>query len=279
MTCSRMDGQVSHDGEACDLDLLHQEVQHQEVTMESQAQLILSRIHRLQGRQCQRHLQKHVQAFVRHEQIATGLGCQAFRLAKDRREPNGRHVNSKHLAMDDKFMKQDGMKNIDLVKFAKKPSPFNEGFHVRPNGDGSTSKVADNVAPGSPTITKMKAAVRPPQSFDLNTSQHPQASTHHPPSAIRTSSNLQINAPEHRNIIDCTVGTLKYNLHHLETDYDSDATDSSSGGDSCDESSHPSSFPSYNSLPLNGFASNNSSPSTPNFSRKHSSSISNFTQL
>lgn len=253
--------------------------------MESQAQLILSRIHRLQGRQCQRHLQKHVQAFVRHEQIATGLGCQAFRLAKDRRELNGRHVNAKHLASDDKFMKQGGMKNmsnVDFVNFAKNSSPFKEGIHVHPNGDGSSSKAGDSIVPGSPTISKIKAATRPSPSFDVNTSQqHLQpSSTHHPPSAIRTSSNLQINAPEHRNVIDCTVGTLKYNLHHLETDYDSDATDSSSGGDSCDESSYPPPFhPSFNSLPLNGFASNNSSPSTPNFSRKHSSSISCSTQL
>lgn len=266
-----MDGQVDPTSEECG-NIVNEEVQLHESAMETQAQVILSRIHRLQGRQCQRHLQKHVQAFVRHEQIATGVGCQALRLAKERREPNGRYVNPRHAVMEDKFMRQDGLKSMSkssLINLVKKLESSNF------NNDGS-SKSLENMS-NSPTLSKMKAASRLP-SFDISSSQHLQSPSapqheHQHPSAIRTSSEVQLNAPENRNVIDCSVGILKHNLHHLEKDYDSDATDSSSGGDSCDESFH------YNPVPLNGFVSNNSSPSTPSFSRKHSSSISNSTEL
>lgn len=40
---------------------------------------------------------------------------------------------------------------------------------------------------------------------------------------------------ENRDKILSTIDTLEYNLRHLESKYDSDATDSSSGGESCDE--------------------------------------------
>lgn len=269
MTCTRMDGQVDPDGEECG-NIVNEEVQQHESAMETQAQVILSRIHRLQGRQCQRHLQKHVQAFVRHEQIATGVGCQANRLAKERREPNGRYTNPRHAVIEDRLIRQDGLKNMSkssLINLVKKleSSSFND--------DGS-SKSLNNMS-SSPTLSKMKAASRLP-SFDISSPHHLQSASaqheHQPPSAIRTSSDVQLNAPD-RNVIDCSVGILKHNLHHLEKDYDSDATDSSSGGDSCDESSY------HNPVSLNGFASNNSSPSTPLFSRKHSTSISISTEL
>ena len=326
-----MDGQsgVSHDGEAYDVSVVpvpQSEVQRQESAMESQAQLILSRIHRLQGRQCQRHLQIHVQAFVRHEQITTGLGCQALRLnAKDRPGGglNGRYLNSKHIAEEKLIHYHGNMKNLSnsaLVNLVKKldssgykkldssgykkldssgykkldSSSYKEGML----SDGPSRMMADNMASSSPTLSKMKAATRAPpvdhlSSLPLAPGLQPHYHDDHqsPSAAIPTSSNLQMNMnallPEqqqqqNRNIIDCAVGTLKYNLHHLETDYDSDATDSSSGGDSCDESSFPHHFnSSASSLPLNGFASNNSSPSTPSaFARKqNSSSFSSTTQL
>lgn len=41
--------------------------------------------------------------------------------------------------------------------------------------------------------------------------------------------------PENKEKIISTIDTLEYNLRHLESKYDSDATDSSSGGESCDE--------------------------------------------
>lgn len=48
--------------------------------MEIQAQQILKRIQRLQGKQCQKHITKHVKAFVRHEQLVSGIGCQMMTL-------------------------------------------------------------------------------------------------------------------------------------------------------------------------------------------------------
>lgn len=42
----------------------------QQGRLETQVTRLARRVHRLQGRLCQRHIAKHVQAFVRHHQMA-----------------------------------------------------------------------------------------------------------------------------------------------------------------------------------------------------------------
>lgn len=187
--------------------------------LQTQADLLMRRVQRLQIRMCQRHLHKHMQSFVRREQVASGLGCQLRKVRDNSAHSNGRiqHKSSDPI----RFLDRDGVRNMP------------------------TSALADIVR-GWDTHSLAADSCRLPAPDDR---AHVKLSPAGPDPAAKR--------PVDRAVaekMECAAGQLRTNVMHLEEDYDSDATESSSGGESCDDGyglCEPASpAPAFHSAPL-----------------------------
>lgn len=227
----------------------------EQVSLEKHTDQLLRRIFRLQSRQTQKHVNRQICAFVRHEQAVSGVGCQNGREnQKVAPRNNGQHSNGRYTTIQVpssfkitatnastkgstaeekiKLFSPEGVKNLStsaLVSLVKKLE--HSSGHL--NGNGSS------LQPPSPS-----PSLHFPVTDQLLPSDHKLAKFIHsqPCSASYEPVMLDDGALHcsHLNTDEIeqtkqTVGTLKANLHHLETGYDSDATDSSSGGESCNE--------------------------------------------
>jgi len=265
--------------------------------MESTAHVLINRIHRLQGKQCQRHLHRHLSSFVRQQQGRMGLGCLILKDGvRDRNNatltsPFGSYppytngmLHSPGVAttrlspvkssepnittftdgiMNDESVRisnQDGVKNVsttalvNLVKRLDSENANDASSHFRFQTTLNSSSLSSS-SPGShPHLPPLHhfnhphsyktseqhrtsdATTKPLSPFNNNNSsnttlvkllQRSLSSSH--PLVTQPLDNLQV------EVIDTNAGQLRTNLEHLEEEYDSDATESSSGGESCDE--------------------------------------------
>ena len=201
--------------------------------MEIQAQQVLKRIQRLQGRQCQRHVTKHVSALVRYEQAVSGFGCQVLPSVNSHlRQQNN---NSQSSLVHHLHQSHHGLNNQAVNPYSPQSSPTTAGGTSGP-GSGAVGNNADL------TLAKLltrPTPVRPPIVPSSPYSPYSGSSQDRTGGSSKSSQHDFHLDPNEVEIIDSSLGILKENIHHLETDYDSDATESSSGGDSCDEEFQP----------------------------------------
>lgn len=270
--------------------------------MESTAHVLINRIHRLQGKQCQRHLQRHISSFVRQQQGRMGLGCLILKDGvRDRNtatltSPFGSYppytngmlhspgVPTTRLSpvkssepnvttftdgiINDETVRignQDGMKNVSstaLANLVKKLDSENANdtgsTHFRFQTTLNSSLLSSNSPGPHPHLPPLHhfnhphsyqtseqhrtsdAITKPSPPFNNNNSssnttlvkllqRSPGSLSSSHPLVTQPLDNFEV------EVIDTNAGQLRTNLEHLEEEYDSDATESSSGGESCDE--------------------------------------------
>lgn len=241
-----------------------------EDNMESKACSLLQRIHRLQSRQTHRHLHRHVTSMVRKEQTSTGIGCQiqshrqplvnqhpvnnflSNSSVKDHRilQTHLNAVNNDVRLRPSKIVEDQGLSNGQSKTCFPSSNNFNTTFTNITNVNLTNSTVGE-----SPALVKL--LVKTSDSSSCDASQVSLVNCQTIPVSCRPSSSLSstvlcqgqlINGqvtpitpkttkrvretPVDPDILECHSGQLKYNLELLEEDYDSDATESSSGGES-----------------------------------------------
>lgn len=220
--------------------------------LETLTEQLLRRIHQLQGRQTQKHVIRHISSFVKHEQSVSELGCQYHRDATKSSCPSARtRDNTNHIRSNCpnnspikanatvatalssaeekiKLFSPEGVKNLSTSALVNLVKRLENSGH---NGDtGKTLPSA--VMFQSPE----ECLLTPDQSLEKLVYNN-----HHHYQPLSSESHFDqhtVSCSLNENDLDqtrATVGTLKANLRHLETAYDSDATESSSGGESCDE--------------------------------------------
>jgi hypothetical protein len=266
-------------------------------SMESTAYSLLERLHRLQGRQSQRHLHRTIGGFVRREQTSTGLGCQirvnvspsqqqtttthlvnhhhnhlpvnnflitssvcpASSSSSIKDHPIPRSSSHHHNAVSNERLKGSSSKldlvysngqsstvpssssttftNITNVNCSSKDSGVSFNLPGNNNNSPSLVKLLINRSSSLPVCSSLENPIDPSLNsqipvesssesavlFNNINGQGPQASSK------KTGKPL---LPIDPDTVETHSGILKYNLKLLEEDYDSDATDSSSGGES-----------------------------------------------
>ncbi|KAI1289503.1 KAT8 regulatory NSL complex subunit 1 [Halotydeus destructor] len=208
----------------------------QQCHLEKQAGELLKRIYRLQGRQAIKHVDRQLVSFVRHEQSTSGIGCQGRDYIKPPSDVRGGNSvrfsvqNSAKMAVGStaedkiKLFSPEGVKNLStsaLVSLVKKLESSNH------NSYGDTS-------------LPQNSAYVPVE--ELSTQSSPNTNAEHSTSSEKCTANQDesilcgslVDTEELKQTVEA-AGIIKSNLKHLEEDYDSDATESSSGGESADE--------------------------------------------
>lgn len=229
----------------------------QQARLEQEATRLARRVHRLQAKQSQRHIARHVQAFVRHHQSVTGIGCALRREPASSTHSNGK-INSSRKQQPSttsnvaspasnllglspaeekmRILNQEGVKSmstselVNLVKQLEHNGFPSDPYRV-PNSTSNTATVNNATANGDGSNDATSASsvynkLRPPSETKNNSSLAKEV--------CETRKQLIISSTE-ADAAAVTAGQLKANLEHLEEDYDSDATESSSGGESCDD--------------------------------------------
>ena len=280
--------------------------------MESQASSLLQRIHRLQGRQTQRHLHKHITSFLRREQSLTGIGCQIQPMM---RQPANHHLHrstvpfNSHVLLNNHHhhhypsspasnssspLKDYHQSHVNAVKNDRISKGLDNNLHQNhhvfhskgipvPKTSSSLKFSASNInnnnnltnnnerdgsslgtslnSDEAPSLMKLlrthdvssltsSLVIPPSSSCDLHVANNVSVSSQADPSvqsilrqhpsqndAQSQSDNKRLEEviPCDAETLECHAGQLRSNLEHLEEDYDSDATESSSGGESVDE--------------------------------------------
>lgn len=231
------------------------------------------RITRLQVQHTHRNLTKQMKNFVFYQQKLNLLKCQRFELDFS----NLMNEYPENIFIQNQQHHQQLLNNINNNSNLATILKTNFNQHCQPqklttlNTSFTTTNVDDLTAKTSviPTpIFNESAAFDAVNSNDQN--QQKKCTT--PPA----STNVKQISGEAQNKILTTIGSLRYNLRHLETKYDSDATESSSGGESCDESDD---FDSTNQYTNNNttYSATNLPTTSPSSSstQKHKSSIRN----
>lgn len=232
----------------CSLPATNKDAWSEQVSLEKHTDQLLRRIFRLQSRQTQKHVNRQVCAFVRHEQTVTGVGCQNGREINHKVTPrnNGQHSNGRYTtapvlppslkitatgsSAEDKLklFSPEGVKNLStsaLVSLVKKLE--HSSGHL--NGNASSQPSPSSIFPVTEDLLSSDHSLA---KFLQNQPYASNESFNGGGALASSSSHLNLDEIEQTKQ---TVGTLKANLHHLETGYDSDATESSSGGESCNE--------------------------------------------
>lgn len=268
-------------------------------SLERHASLLLRRVHRLQAFQAHKHIARHVAAFVKYQQAASSIGCQARRAATGHQQPphpqhqhqhtppvapptpqpdlvphlHHAHPHHPHAPLNHsaaptagpqpvssaeekiKLYPPEDVKHLstsELVSLVKKlehaSSPVPAGGAPQPAAlDGNDTAGHHPPPPPLQPAPTLSAAPTDDATFAVSVETSPLPTGKVP----STPSKLQVNKRTHAtdqwtvrgsvlNDVECeqtvqTTLTLRGNLQHLEFAYDSDATESSSGGESSDE--------------------------------------------
>lgn len=219
------------------------ELSSQQILLVQQTNRLMRRIRRLQGKQLQRCFDKQLKAFVEHEQKATGINCQRF-VPRKEFEMHSTPLNSirPQLSLNDvddkmKLLTPEGVKGLStsaLVNLVKRlESSGSSSISQLASGNNSTNSHLKQRLTSSPLPSRI-----PSQLPHVSDSSSSYAET----TLVKL---LQKNSPNVNQVqrlnqdeiepIKNTLGLLRTNIINLESGYDSDITESSSGGESCDE--------------------------------------------
>ena len=216
---------------------------------------LIKRVRRVQIQQTHRNLTKQMKHFVSRKQKLNSIGCQRFDLDFS---PFPHFPPSSSSQLKSYLLQRDSpfVKNERLSKSDSNSTPlfstihpnsfnFNNQSHDIFNNQKSNLKKPFNLLPTIPHLSQQFC----PPSSDSPLNNYPPFPF--PPSIPHFHNNLPLNQDKHSTVYNnvnqkvlsrenkskilTTIDTLRYNLRHLESKYDSDATDSSSGGESADE--------------------------------------------
>lgn len=170
--------------------------------LQSQTDHLLRRVQRLQTRQCERHLHNNMQSFVRQQQTGSAIGCQL-------RKVRDSHSNGRIKAPVDpmRFLHRDGVKHMPTSALVDFVRTWEQNHSLTATADSYAD--AEATPSADPNIAKLL----------------PPAHTHSQQPVDRTAARKTESA----------AGQLRSNIQHMEQEYDSDATESSSGGESGDD--------------------------------------------
>lgn len=230
----------------------HMDVKEQQILLEKQAERLMRRIRRLQFKQTHRHITKQMKAFVEHQQIVKGIPCQR---QTDCNVNLISQLQSVVNPVEDrmKLLTPEGVKGLStsaLVNLVKRlgststsTTTTSEANHLHDFYSQTPLRSLPQTASPTPTSTSSGIPSQVPQTptqlLPNNSAeettlvkllQKSQAS-----SSTASASQLSRVNPEDKEAIISTIDTLTANLRHFESGFDSDATESSSGGESCDE--------------------------------------------
>lgn len=167
--------------------------------LQKRADYLLRRLRKTQLRQAQRHVERQLQAFVGYQQMTLGIPCQ-----KQLQENCSSSKLRESPDIKSELFKNEDVKNLStaaLVNLVKKLESWNRSSKL---WKGNKHQDACSI-----------------EHVDLQLPQKDKVS-------------VKYNIEEKKEIRRAS-GTLSINLKHLETAFDSDKTESSSGGESCDE--------------------------------------------
>lgn len=226
----------------------------------------LKRLRRLQGKQIRRHLLLQMKKFVNYEHKAMGLPCHWSQMkhllpqygyhatirggqVQLSQHPstlghNNEHIDGKNSRMI--TVTHDQLKKMpthELVKIFTHSTKRSESEEAGPDKDAppSLSEPMTSTPQASTTTTPSSLPNSTPARSQHQSQSHPRLSNHHHHQSSRTappSNSQQLDfriRPENIPEIQSTCALLESNIRCFERGFDSDATDSSSGGESCDE--------------------------------------------
>ena len=228
------------------------DLKEQRVTLVRQTERLLRRVRRLQFTENHKHYSKQMKAFVERQQRVLNIGCQR----QTEHVASVSHTQPYSNPVEDrmKLLTPEGVKGlstsalVNLVKRLGSTASVSDTNHLHDYYPTQTS-VRSHPQSSSFTSSSHSATTPPqviPQLPSTPTNQLPngeessaklgksqvQSSQVMPQSSLAQQSRLNL---EERDAILSTIDSLSSNLRHFETGFDSDATESSSGGESCDE--------------------------------------------
>ncbi|RWS09235.1 uncharacterized protein B4U79_10402 [Dinothrombium tinctorium] len=187
----------------------------QQLSLEAHTQSLIKRIKRLQAKQLQKHVEKQLKGFVRCEQTVNEIGCQYLNdQKKDECSSCTSHAKKQVSSAEDKIklFSAEGVKSLST---------------------SALQQTMPSVIQSPSTTCNDSSLAKLLQQRSENVSESNGTSVH---------TNKLVVKREEIEELSAACGTLKSNLQHLEGSYDSDATESSSGGESGDELDELNSF-------------------------------------
>lgn len=176
--------------------------------IEKRADRLLHRLHKLQFKQSDKHITEQLNALIEHQRMCFSAGC-----------PH--RCNESNAVLSAELLQSEEMKSMStaaLVNLVRKleakngPSVFRQKSNYSAFSEVKNSSLS-NLCEG---MNHDKIGVK----FE-NT-------------CIHTENNVKLSVDKSKEMRRVS-GTISRNLRILENEIDSDATDSSSGGESCDE--------------------------------------------
>ncbi|CAG2114403.1 unnamed protein product [Medioppia subpectinata] len=219
-----------------------------------QTERLMRRIRRLQFRQTHKHLTQQMKAFVKNQQNVLSIGCQR---QPEPNTPSVTQLQSHSNPVEDrmKLLTPEGVKGLStsaLVNLVKRlgstTTPNNESNHLRDYYAQQTPNRPQLQTPSitsSPQSSTLLPQVTQTPTTGSQLSQQVSNSSEksslvkllqksQSQSSSQPQQHTRVNTEDKDAILN-TIDTLSTNLRHFESRFDSDATDSSSGGESCDE--------------------------------------------
>lgn len=213
-----------------ELDLLTNESLIKQNSLEQWTNRLLKRIKRLQGKQSQKHIVKLMNCFVKNQQNWNAVKCQRktndINHHKDLKTGHSSSSSSSYPqiqlsatnAEEKMLLLPEGVKYLStsaLVNLVKRLGNCsdNEKYLTIPNVSATINLDPHQTTnPSQSTLVKLLQKNCDPSSSSNNASEP----------------KMRFHSDEIKQI-ETTVGVLQTNLRYLESDYDSDATESSSG--------------------------------------------------
>jgi hypothetical protein len=225
------------------------DIKAQQLLLEKQSDRLMRRIRRLQFKQTHRHLTKQMRAFVDHQQIVTGISCQR------QTESNANIISQLQSVVNPvedrmKLLTPEGVKGLStsaLVNLVKRLGST-ATHEINRLNEFCPQQTSFQLPPQTPSFTTTSSSStqlqQTPQLIPNSTEETTLVKLlqkSHTSSSVSQQS--RVNSDEKESFLN-TVDTLNANLRNFERGFDSDATESSSGGESCDE------FEDYNQDPI-----------------------------
>lgn len=215
------------------------DIKEQQLSLIRQTERLMRRLRRLQFTQNHKHFSKQMKAFVENQQKVLTVGCQR------QTEPISSSVpqlQSYSNPVEDrmKLLTPEGVKGlstsalVNLVKRLGSTTSPNEANHLN---DYYPPQTPVRVHPQTPPFTSSPhSSHASPQLTQSSTPASHLPNCGEESSLVKLLEKTQSRVSlEDRESIISTIDSLSANLRHFETGFDSDATESSSGGESCDE--------------------------------------------